>query len=145
MSKNYVSKSQISAEAKSYCIAVTATRNGERYALRSENIFDFIRIKYILYPEPEIAKVNTRINAAEKDIDNLSNALETDIKQIKKKLAQSRFGDCVSLLHFSDIHADRNALKQILIITIVILMVLFVLAISSPIVTVLYRLGGITK
>ena len=113
LSKNYVSKSQISAEAKSYCITVTATRNGERYALRSENIFDFIRIKYILYPEPEIAKVNTRISAAEKDIGNLSNALETDIKQIKKKLAQSRFGDCVSLLHFSDIHADRNALKQI--------------------------------
>ena len=113
LSKNYVSKSQISAEAKSYCITVTATRNGERYALRSENIFDFIRIKYILYPEPEIAKVNTRINASEKDIGNLSNALETDIKQIKKKLAQSRFGDCVSLLHFSDIHADRNALKQI--------------------------------
>lgn len=113
LSKNYVSKSQISAEAKSYCITVAATRNGERYALRSENIFDFIRIKYILYPEPEIAKVNTRINAAEKDIGNLSNALETDIKQIKKKLAQSRFGDCVSLLHFSDIHADRNALKQI--------------------------------
>lgn len=113
LSKNYVSKSQISAEAKSYCITVTATRNGERYALRSENIFDFIRIKYILYPEPEIAKVNTRIGAAEKDIGNLSNALETDIKQIKKKLAQSRFGDCVSLLHFSDIHADRNALKQI--------------------------------
>jgi predicted phosphodiesterase len=113
LSKNYVSKSQISAEAKSYCITVTATRNGEKYALRSENIFDFIRIKYILYPEPEIAKVNTRIGAAEKDIGNLSNALETDIKQIKKKLAQSRFGDCVSLLHFSDIHADRNALKQI--------------------------------
>lgn len=113
LSKNYVSKSQISAEAKSYCITVTATRNGERYALRSENIFDFIRIKYILYPEPEIAKVNTRISTAEKDIGDLSNALETDITQIKKKLAQSRFGDCVSLLHFSDIHADRSALKKI--------------------------------
>lgn len=113
LSKNYVSKSQISAEAKSYCIAVTATRNGEKYALRSENIFDFIRIKYILYPEPEIAKVNTRISAAEKDIGDLSNALETDITQIKKKLAQSRFGDCVTLLHFSDIHADKKALDQI--------------------------------
>lgn len=113
LSKNYVSKSQISAEAKSYCITVTATRNGEKYALRSENIFDFIRIKYILYPEPEIAKVNTRISAAEKDIGDLSNALETDITQIKKKLAQSRFGDCVTILHFSDIHADRSALKQI--------------------------------
>lgn len=113
LSKNYVSKSQISAEAKSYCIAVTATRNGERYALRSENIFDFIRIKYILYPEPEIAKVNTRISAAEKDIGDLSNALETDITQINKKLAQSRFGDCVTLLHFSDIHADKKALDQI--------------------------------
>nr|DAT41376.1 MAG TPA: metallophosphatase domain protein [Caudoviricetes sp.] len=113
LSKNYVSKSQISAEAKSYCITVTATRNGERYALRSENIFDFIRIKYILYPEQEIAKVNTRISATEKDIGDLSNALETDITQIKKKLAQSRFGDCVSLLHFSDIHADRSALKKI--------------------------------
>lgn len=113
LSKNYVSKSQISAEAKSYCITVTATRNGERYALRSENIFDFIRIKYILYPEPEIAKVNTRISTAEKDIGDLSNALETDITQIKKKLAQSRFGDCVSLLHFSDIHADQSALKKI--------------------------------
>ena len=113
LSKNYVSKSQISAEAKSYCITVTATRNGEKYALRSENIFDFIRIKYILYPEPEIAKVNTRISAAEKDIGDLSNALETDITQIKKKLAQSRFGDCVTLLHFSDIHADKKALDQI--------------------------------
>ena len=113
LSKNYVSKSQISAEAKSYCITVTATRNGERYALRSENIFDFIRIKYILYPEQEIAKVNTRISATEKDIGDLSNALETDITQIKKKLAQSRFGDCVTLLHFSDIHADKKALDQI--------------------------------
>lgn len=113
LSKNYVSKSQISAEAKSYCITVTATRNGEKYALRNENIFDFIRIKYILYPEPEIAKVNTRISAAEKDIGDLSNALETDITQIKKKLAQSRFGDCVTLLHFSDIHADKKALDQI--------------------------------
>lgn len=113
LSKNYVSKSQISAEAKSYCITVTATRNGERYALRSKNIFDFIRIKYILYPESEIAEVNTRISTAEKDIGDLSNALETDITQIKKKLAQSRFGDCVSLLHFSDIHADRSALKKI--------------------------------
>lgn len=113
LSKNYVSKSQISAEAKSYCITVTATRNGEKYALRSENIFDFIRIKYILYPEPEIAKVNTRISAAEKDIGDLSNALKTDITQIKKKLAQSRFGDCVTLLHFSDIHADKKALDQI--------------------------------
>lgn len=113
LSKNYVSKSQISAEAKSYCITVTATRNGEKYALRSENIFDFIRIKYILYPELEIAKVNTKISAAEKDIGDLSNALETDITQIKKKLAQSRFGDCVSLLHFSDIHADLSALKKI--------------------------------
>lgn len=113
LSKNYVSKSQISAEAKSYCITVIATRNGEKYALRSENIFDFIRIKYILYPEPEIAKVNTRISAAEKDIGDLSNALETDITQIKKKLAQSRFGDCVTLLHFSDIHADKKALDQI--------------------------------
>lgn len=113
LSENYVSKSQISAEAKSYCITVTATRNGEKYALRSENIFDFIRIKYILYPEPEIAKVNTRISAAEKDIGDLSNALEIDITQIKKKLAQSRFGDCVTLLHFSDIHADKKALDQI--------------------------------
>lgn len=113
LSKNYVSKSQISAEAKSYCITVIATRNGEKYALRSENIFDFIRIKYIRYPEPEIAKVNTRISAAEKDIGDLSNALETDITQIKKKLAQSRFGDCVTLLHFSDIHADKKALDQI--------------------------------
>lgn len=67
LSKNYVSKSQISAEAKSYCITVTATRNGEMYALRSENIFDFIRIKYILCPE----NVQETDNAQNKRLDEL--------------------------------------------------------------------------
>ena len=72
----------------------------------------------------DAAKVGEAVNAEserakgvesqlKEDIGDLSNALETDITQIKKKLAQSRFGDCVTILHFSDIHADRSALKQI--------------------------------
>lgn len=111
--KNYISKTQINAEAKSYSINVMATRNGERYALRAEDMFDFIRIRYILFPESEITQINTRISTTEKDITDLSNALKTDITQIKKRLAQSRFGNCVTLLHFSDIHADKSALEQI--------------------------------
>lgn len=83
LSKNYVSKSQISAGAKSYCITVSATRNGERYALRSENIFDFIRIKYILYPELEIAQVNNRISAAEKDLGDLTDTLKIVTPEIR--------------------------------------------------------------
>lgn len=113
LSKNYVSKSQISAEAKSYCITVTATRNGERYALRSENIFDFIRIKYVMFPESEINQLNAKINKVEEDIVNISNGIEADATQLNRSLSQSRFGDCITLLHFSDIHADGNALKQI--------------------------------
>lgn len=73
LSKNYVSKSQISAEAKSYCITVTATRNGEMYALRSENIFDFIRIKYILYPEEPDNAQNKRLD----ELDKRTAALES--------------------------------------------------------------------
>lgn len=73
LSKNYVSKSQISAEAKSYCITVTATRNGEMYALRSENIFDFIRIKYILYPEEPDNAQNKRLD----ELDTRTAALES--------------------------------------------------------------------
>ena len=113
LSKSYVSKSQISAEAKSYCITVTATRNGERYALRSIDMLDFIRLKYVMFPEPEINQLNAKINKVEEDIVNISNGIEADTTQLNRSLSQSRFGDCITLLHFSDIHADRNALKQI--------------------------------
>lgn len=111
--KNYISKSQISAEAKSYAISIEATKNDDVYPLRSIDMLDFIRLKYVMCPEQEINQIDAKVNKVEEDIVNISNGIKADATQLNRSLSQSRFGDCITLLHFSDIHADKNALKQI--------------------------------